>query len=95
VQVSKDFAIENAVSIVTNDATIYIPLGELVDFEAERARLNKEKEAIMKKLELTERKLSNEGFLAKAPANVVESEKEKAVEMKSQIALIDEQLAKL
>ena len=49
----------------------------------------------MKKLELTERKLSNEGFLAKAPANVVESEKEKAVEMKNQIALIDEQLAKL
>ncbi|MBQ4156463.1 MAG: class I tRNA ligase family protein, partial [Clostridia bacterium] len=95
VQVAKEFAIENAVSIVTNDATIYIPLGELVDFEAERARLNKEKEAIVKKLELTERKLSNEGFLAKAPANVVESEKEKAVEMKSQIALIDEQLAKL
>ncbi len=95
VEVANEFTIENAVSIVTNDATIYIPLGELVDFEAERARLNKEKEAIMKKLELTERKLSNEGFLAKAPANVVESEKEKAVEMKNQIALIDEQLAKL
>ncbi len=95
VQVAENHTIENAVSIVTNDATIYIPLGELVDFEAERARLNKEKDAIIKKLELTERKLSNEGFLAKAPANVVESEKEKAVEMKSQIALIDEQLAKL
>ena len=95
VEVAENFTIENAVSIVTNDATIYIPLGELVDFEAERARLNKEKEAIMKKLELTERKLSNEGFLAKAPAQVVESEKEKATEMKAQIALIDEQLAKL
>lgn len=95
VEVAKDFAIENAVSIVTNDATIYIPLGELVDFEAERARLNKEKDAVLKKLEQTERKLSNEGFLAKAPAQVVEEQKAKAKEMHEKIALIDEQLAKL
>ena len=95
VSVAESFEIENAVSIVTKDATIYIPLGELVDFEAERARLNKEKEAILKKLEQTERKLSNEGFLAKAPEAVVAEQKEKAVQMKEQIALIDEQLAKL
>ena len=95
VEIAEEFAIENAVSIITNDAKIYIPLGELVDFEAERARLNKEKEAVLKKLEQTERKLSNEGFLAKAPAQVVEEQKAKAKEMKEKIALIDEQLAKL
>ena len=95
VEVADSFAIENAVSIVTSDATIYIPLGELVDFEAEKARLNKEKDAVLKKLEQTERKLSNEGFLSKAPEKVVEEQKQKAKEFKEKIALIDEQLAKL
>ena len=95
VEVADSFEIENAVSIVTSDATIYIPLGELVDFEAEKARLNKEKDAVLKKLEQTERKLSNEGFLAKAPQAVVEEQKQKAKEFKEKIALIDEQLAKL
>ena len=95
VEVANSFEIENAVSIVTSDATIYIPLGELVDFEAEKARLNKEKDAVLKKLEQTERKLSNEGFLAKAPQAVVEEQKQKAKEFKEKIALIDEQLAKL
>ena len=95
IEVANSFEIENAVSIVTTDATIYIPLGELVDFEAEKARLNKEKDAVLKKLEQTERKLSNEGFLAKAPQTVVEEQKQKAKEFKEKIALIDEQLAKL
>ena len=95
VEIADSFAIENAVSIVTSDATIYIPLGELVDFEAEKARLNKEKDAVLKKLEQTERKLSNEGFLSKAPEKVVEEQKQKAKEFKEKIALIDEQLAKL
>ena len=95
VEVADSFAIENAVSNVTSDATIYIPLGELVDFEAEKARLNKEKDAVLKKLEQTERKLSNEGFLSKAPEKVVEEQKQKAKEFKEKIALIDEQLAKL
>ena len=67
----------------------------MVDFEAEKARLNKEKDAVLKKLEQTERKLSNEGFLSKAPEKVVEEQKQKAKEFKEKIALIDEQLAKL
>ena len=88
-------SLENAVTVVTDDAKIYMPLGELVDFEAEAKRLTKERDDILKKLTVTENKLNNQGFLAKAPEAVVAEQKEKAVQMKEQIALIDEQLAKL
>jgi valyl-tRNA synthetase len=95
VEVSDEFSIENAVNIVTDDAKIYIPLGELVDFEAEKKRLNKEKETAEKKLEQTMRKLSNEGFLAKAPEAVVQGQREAAARLKEKIEMLDEEIAKL
>ena len=60
-------------SIVTADATIKIPMDELVDKEAERARLSKEKENVQKQLNGVLAKLSNEAFTSKAPANVVKT----------------------
>ena len=51
VEVGDSFDIDGAVAIVTSDAKIYIPMGELIDFEAERARLNKEKDKALKELD--------------------------------------------
>lgn len=67
----------NAVRIVTSAATIYIPMGELVDLDAERKRLMGELEKNAGEIERLERKLANEGFVSKAPAAVVEGERAK------------------
>ena len=75
VEVAASFHMPTAVQVVTDDATIYIPLAELIDFEAEKKRLQKEKEAAEKKLAQIMGKLSNEGFLSKAPEKVVEGVK--------------------
>ena len=72
VEIGEEFSIDGAVTVVTADAKLYIPLSELVDFEAERKRLTKELEQTQKMLRQDEAKLSNEGFLSKAPAAVVE-----------------------
>ena len=95
VETGTSFSIDGAVSIVTPAATIYIPMGELVDFEAERARLNKEREAARKALSQCEAKLANEGFTSKAPAQVVEKQRKTAAELKDKIAMIDGQLKNL
>ncbi|MDR4056082.1 MAG: valine--tRNA ligase, partial [Clostridia bacterium] len=62
----------NTVTIVTNDAKIYIPLGDLVDFEAEAKRLQKELAAAEEKLAFINKKLDNPGFVNKAPEKVVQ-----------------------
>ncbi|MBQ2676469.1 MAG: valine--tRNA ligase [Clostridia bacterium] len=95
VSVADSFEIENAVNIVTDDAKIYIPLGELVDFEAEKKRLEKEKDAALKQLSQIENKLSNQGFLAKAPAAVVEKERNAAATLKEKLTLLEQELLKL
>lgn len=95
VSVANSFEIENSVSIVTNDAKIYIPLGELVDFEAERKRLLKEKEADEKKLAQINAKLSNEGFLAKAPQQVIEKQRAEQAVLTEKLANIAQSLEKL
>ena len=95
VEVADSFEIDGAVSIVTQDAKIYIPMGELVDFEAEKARLNKELAAVQKDLDFVNNKLSNENFVAKAPANVVAAQREQAAKYQEKIAMLKESIAKL
>lgn len=95
VEIGASFSIDGAVSIVTPAATIYIPMGELVDFEAERARLMKERENAQKSLSQCEAKLANEGFISKAPAEVIEKQKKSAAELKDKILMIDSQLKNL
>lgn len=84
-----DNAPEGAVvRLVTGSATVYMPLGELVDLEAERARLKKELEKSEGEIKRLEGKLSNQGFIAKAPAAVVDGERaklEKARELKASL----------
>ena len=93
-EIGDSFEIDDAVCIVTTDAKIYIPLGELVDFEKEIARLNKEKEKVLKDLEFIDKKLNNENFVAKAPKAVVDGQREVAQKLRDKIAMIDESIEK-
>ena len=86
---------ENAVTIPIRDAKVRIPLEELVDFAAEKARLEKEKKRLEGELKRVSGKLSNQGFLAKAPANVIEEEKEKQTKYQALMAQVEESLARL
>ena len=88
VETGESFDIEGAVNVVTADAKIYIPMDELVDKKAELERLNKELKAVEKRLAQSEGKLNNQGFLAKAPAAVVEKVKGQAAKEREQIAMI-------
>ena len=95
VAVDENFEIEGAICIVTQDAKIFIPLGELVDLAAERARLEKEIAKAQSDLEFINKKLQNESFVSKAPAAVVQAQRDQAEKCKEKLALLDESLAKL
>ncbi|NLL56517.1 MAG: valine--tRNA ligase [Clostridiales bacterium] len=71
---------------VTASAEIYIPLGELVDFEKEKARINKEIEKVTAEIKRSQSMLNNAGFVAKAPKKLVDSEREK---LEKHTALLD------
>lgn len=89
VEIGAEFEIDGAVTIVTADAKIYIPMEELVDKEAELARLNKELATTKKMLAQSEGKLNNQGFISKAPAKVVETVKGQAAREREKIAMIE------
>lgn len=95
VEVGTDKEVDGAVCIVTDAAKLYIPMGDLVDFEAERARLNKELAAAQKQLDGVNAKLSNENFTSKAPAAVVEAQRENARKLNEKIAMLNDSLSKL
>ena len=78
---------------VTHMAKVYLPLAELVDIEKEKARLTKDLGKKQGELKGLESKLSNPGFVAKAPEAVVAAERERAEKLKELIAKIEEQLA--
>ncbi len=95
IEVGKGFEIKDAVTVVSDGAKIYIPLDELVDREKEMARLNKEKSLLEADIAKLSSKLSNEGFVAKAPAAVVEAEKAKLAAAEEKLSKVNESLAKL
>ena len=78
------------VSVVTHDATAYLPLSELVDLAAERERIAKELEKAKNGLRITEGKLANEKFVAHAPENVGNAEREKVAKYQELIAKLEE-----
>ena len=78
------------VSVVTHDATAYLPLSELVDLAAERERIAKELEKAKNGLRITEGKLANEKFVAHAPEKVVNAEREKVAKYQELIAKLEE-----
>ena len=83
---------QGMVTVTTHAARLFIPLGELVDLEKEKARVQKELEKNRKMLSGLEGKLQNPGFVNKAPANVVEAERERAEKLRALIEKLEEQL---
>ena len=86
---------EGMVSVVTGSAKMFMPMAELVDLEAERARLEKELDKARAQLEAQNKKLANESFVSRAPEAVVNAERERAEKAKALIANLEESLAKL
>ena len=87
--------LESLVSIVTKGAQVYMPMGELVDFEKERARLQKEKAKVQKDIDFVMKKLNNPGFVAKAPEAVIAQEREKAAKYQELMEKLEASLAAL
>ena len=85
----------NVVTIITDDAKIYIPLGDLVDFEAEKKRLEKELAAAEDKLAFINKKLNNPGFVNKAPEKVVAQNREDAAKLEEKIAQIKKSIEEI
>mgnify|MGYP001851562654 FL=1 len=83
------------VQVVTNAARAFIPMMELIDREKELARLNKEKASCEKEIASCEAKLNNEGFVGKAPEQVVQKIRDSYVAAKAKLTKIEESLAAL
>lgn len=90
-QAGEDFS--DAVQVITDGAVIFIPLDELVDKQKELARLEKERKVCEKDIAMVEQKLSSQGFLEKAPQNVVEAERVKLEKHKARLEKILESIA--
>ncbi len=86
---------DESVQIITDSASIYLPLSDVIDTEKERARLEGEQKKLLGEIERLEKKLSNEGFVAKAPAAVVEGEKSKLAKYKENLDGVVTALSKL
>jgi len=78
-----------AASIVGRDWEVWVPLEGLIDLDAERARLAKEKERLTKELERVRAKLANEGFAANAPEEVIALERDKLASWESRLVKLD------
>jgi valyl-tRNA synthetase len=85
----------HSATVLASGMEIYIPLEGLVDFDAERERLAKERDKAVVELDRLRKKLGNEGFLAKAAPEIVEKDRARADELGDQLALIDAQLVEL
>ena len=90
-----DVAPENAMAAVVNGAKVYLPLKGLIDVDKELARLQKELDGAEKEAKRAAGKLSNQNFLAKAPAEVVEKEKTKQAEVLARIDGLKERMETL
>jgi valyl-tRNA synthetase len=95
VEIAPTIDLEKAVTVVTPDAKLFIPTDELVDREAELARLTKELESAKKQYATAQAKLKNEKFLSKAPANVVDGVRQNAAKLGEHITLIESSIREM
>ncbi|MBO4429606.1 MAG: class I tRNA ligase family protein, partial [Clostridia bacterium] len=89
-----EYADETAVRIISDKAVIFIPLADMIDIGKEIERLEGEKQKMISEIDRIDKKLSNEGFVAKAPAAVVEGERAKRAGYADKLALIEENIEK-
>lgn len=95
VEATEEVDAQGMVVVTTHAARLYLPLAELVDLDKERARIQKELDKNRKELDKLETKLNNPGFVNKAPANVVEAERERADKLKALLVKLEESAAAL
>ncbi len=95
VEIGNGFDPAGSVQVITDAARIFIPMAELLDLDKERARLEKEKGTAQSEIAMIEKKLQNQGFVAKAPAAVVEGKREKLRKASERLAKIEESLTEL
>ena len=93
VQTAAPADLTGMVTVATHDATIYMPMAELVDIAKELARIAAERKKAEENLQRIEAKLANESFTSRAPENVVNAEREKAEKARALIAKLDESAA--
>lgn len=95
VQETKADIPQNAINVVAKGLEVFMPFEDLVDIKEEIERLEKEKAKVLVEKEKTDKMLSNPGFVAKAPAQKVEEEKEKQARFNEIISSIEERIANL
>ena len=93
VELGDSFDADGSVQVVTDAARVFSPMDELVDREKELARLGREKAACEKDIAALSSKLDNPGFVAKAPAQVVDGERAKLAKARERLAKIEESIA--
>ena len=93
VQTAAPADLTGMVTVATHDATIYMPMAELVDIAKELTRIAAERKKAEENLQRIEAKLANESFTSRAPENVVNAEREKAEKARALIAKLDESAA--
>ena len=95
VDIADKWEIPDSVTVVTDAARIFIPLSDIVDTEKELARLDKEKKAAQKDIDFLSSKLNNQGFIAKAPAQLIEAQKQKLAKAQEKMEKILQSIAAL
>ncbi|MDO5388097.1 MAG: valine--tRNA ligase [Clostridia bacterium] len=95
VQADKEGVGDDAVAAAIHNGVIYMPFAELVDIAKEKERLAKEKDKLIKEVERVEKKLSNEGFVSKAPEKVINEERSKLEKYSNMLKSVEEQIERL
>ena len=93
VEVANNFDLPDAVCIITDSAKIYLPLADLVDFSAEIERLEKELKKAEVDKEFFEKKLNNPSFVAKAPEQLVKTQREQLAKVLEKIEMLNSQIS--
>ncbi|MBR6103032.1 MAG: valine--tRNA ligase [Ruminococcus sp.] len=95
VEIDAKWELSDCVTAVTDAARIFIPLSDIVDTEKELARLDKEQKAAQKDIDFLSSKLNNQGFIAKAPAQLIEAQKQKLAKAQEKLEKILQSIAAL
>ena len=95
IEIEKSFDMPSATQVITDGARVYIPTEDLVDFEKELERLNRELAVCEKDEAMISGKLNNENFVNRAPANVVAAEREKLAKLLERKQKVLESISKI
>ena len=95
IQRTKEGIADDMVSVVVPDASVYLPLEDLIDFAQEIERLDKEETRLNKEIARAEGMLGNEKFVSKAPESKVQEERKKLEKYRQMLTEVQERLAGL